>query len=241
MSAVEEQNMHGSKKILVYAKKVKGGKVAGKNSDKENYSYGISNKNLKDYELINKYSSIEDLNEFLSRKNINSIKKETLSDVKNRDFYGDFVLESEYLDYDLAIRYSGDFMTYYQSKNVGTLTELHKARDIWNQFIEGNYKTAEPGLIFWSQMSKYSPSNYVGKPIACTNPCGEVPLEDGGSCNLGSINLAMMVKNEYTSDARIDWDTIAESTKNVVRFLDNVVFWNQTLNALENKKYCIRH
>ena len=44
-------------------------------------------------------------------------------------------------------------------------------------------------------MSKYSPSNYVGKPIICTKPCAEVPLEDGGACNLGSINLSRFVKN----------------------------------------------
>jgi ribonucleoside-diphosphate reductase alpha chain len=107
---------------------------------------------------------------------------------------------------------------------------------VFDQFIEGNYKTAEPGLIFWSTMSKYSPSNYVGKPIICTNPCAEVPLEDGGACNLGSLNLSCFVENGYESNAKINWDQLAESTAILIRFLDNVVTWNEDLNALEKQR-----
>ena len=85
-------------------------------------------------------------------------------------------------------------------------------------------------------MSNYSPSNYVGKPIICTNPCAEVPLEDGGACNLGSLNLSRFVDNGYEADAKINWDTLAESTSILVRFLDNVVTWNEDLNALEKQR-----
>ena len=85
-------------------------------------------------------------------------------------------------------------------------------------------------------MSNYSPSNYVGKPIICTNPCAEVPLEDGGACNLGSINLSRFVINGYTSNPKIDWDQLADSTRTLVRFLDNVVTWNEDLNALEKQR-----
>jgi ribonucleoside-diphosphate reductase alpha chain len=63
-----------------------------------------------------------------------------------------------------------------------------------------------------------------------------VPLEDGGACNLGSINLSRFVINGYESDARIDWDQLAESSAILVRFLDNVVTWNEDLNALEKQR-----
>jgi ribonucleoside-diphosphate reductase alpha chain len=236
MSSVEEQNKYGENKILVYRKLKKGGPVQGKSADKENYAYGMSAKEVKDYKLEEKFDTIEDLNNYLSNFNLEAVKESDLKKVQNRDYYGDFVLESENLDYDISIKYSGDFLTYYKSKSVGEIKELHKARDIWNKFVEGNYSTAEPGLIFWSQMTKYSPSNYVGKKIACTNPCGEVPLEDGGACNLGSINLARMIKNGYSTHAKVDWDLIKRTTDNVVRFLDNVVWWNKTLNALEKQR-----
>ena len=85
-------------------------------------------------------------------------------------------------------------------------------------------------------MSKYSPSNYVDRPIICTNPCAEVPLEDGGACNLGSINLSRFVNNGFTPNATINWDQLAESTQLLVRFLDNVVTWNEDLNALEKQR-----
>ena len=127
-------------------------------------------------------------------------------------------------------------MLYFDSPNTNEIKNLIKAREIWDQFIEGNYKTAEPGLIFWSTMSDYSPSNYVGKPIISTNPCAEVPLEDGGACNLGSLNLSRFVMDGYQNNARINWDQLAESTQLLVRFLDNVVTWNEDLNALEKQR-----
>ena len=127
-------------------------------------------------------------------------------------------------------------MLYFGSVQTDEVREKVKARDIWDQFIEGNYTTAEPGLIFWTTMSKYSPSNYVGRPIICTNPCAEVPLEDGGACNLGSINLSRFVIDGFTPRARIDWDQLAESSNILTRFLDNVVTWNESLNALEKQR-----
>ena len=235
MSAVEEQTMYGKDTILVYKKVKKGGAVEGPSADDNNYSYGMSKKDVKDYELYKKFNNVDELNEFLLENKSKQINKEVLDDVENRDFYGDYVIETE-SEYDLAIRYSGDYLTYYKSKNVGEIKSLHKARDIWNAFVEGNYKTAEPGLIYWSQMAKYSPSNYVGRPISCTNPCGEVPLEEGGACNLGSVNLSRMVKNGYTSEAKLDWELVDKTTANLTRFLDNVVWWNETLNALESQR-----
>lgn len=236
MNAVEEQNLYGKDKILVYKKHELGGPVKGKSAEEHNYSYGISEKDLTKYSQLEQFNTIEELNAYLIENNFTQITKEQLLDVKNRDFYGDFVMQSEKSEHDLAIKYSGDFMTYYHNSSVGELKELYKARDIWNKFIEGNYKTAEPGLIFWSEMAKYSPSNYVGRPIASTNPCGEVPLEDGGACNLGSINLSRMVENGFTSEAKVNWELLDKTAANLIRFLDNVVWWNETLNALDKQR-----
>ena len=151
-----------------------------------------------------------------------------------RNKFGDYTVNCD--DCDLAIRQSGDFMLYFNNEDTGEIKQLVKARSIWDEFVEGNYKTAEPGLIFWSTMSDYSPSNYVGRPIVSTNPCAEVPLEDGGACNLGSLNLSRFVIDGYQNNARINWDQLAESSQLLVRFLDNVVTWNEDLNALEKQR-----
>ena len=85
-------------------------------------------------------------------------------------------------------------------------------------------------------MAKYSPSNYVGRPISATNPCAEVPLEDGGACNLGSINLSRLVLDGFTGKARLDWKRLDATVAHAVRFLDNVVTWNEELNPLEKQR-----
>ena len=165
-----------------------------------------------------------------------SIDKEEFHDEKARDVFGDYICQLKKADFDLAVRQSGDFLLYFDSPCTNEVRQLIKARDVWDQFVEGNYKTAEPGIIFWSTMSNYSPSNYVGKPIICTNPCAEVPLEDGGACNLASLNLSRFVENGYEDNATINWDQLADTTNTVVRFLDNVVTWNEDLNALEKQR-----
>ncbi len=236
MQAVSEQKTYGKNKILVYKKFNKNIVAHAYLEDTQHYAIQIPAKNIEEYELFKVFSDISSLNDFLY-KNYEIIITETdLDDPNKRDVFGDLVLPIEREPFDLAVRYSGDFMLYFASKPSGEIRRLIKAREIWDAFIEGNYKTAEPGLIFWSNMSKYSPSNYVGRPISCTNPCAEVPLENGGACNLASINLSRLVKNGYRRNAEIDWETLKDVIKTTVRFLDNVVSWNEILNPLEKQR-----
>ena len=234
MQAVEEQNVFGDSRILVYSKDkevsgmglVQGGAV--------HYSYGIPSKPIDRYKLIASFENFEDMAKYVENQTGFTVSADDLSNPLKRNMFGDLVVEGSASD--LAVKYSGDFMLYYNSKDTGEIKRLVKARKLWNMFVEGNYKTAEPGLIFWSTMTKYSPSNYAGRPIASTNPCGEVPLEDGGACNLASVNLSRFVKAGYTKNAQIDWESIEEATNLVVRFLDNVVTWNEILNPLEKQR-----
>jgi len=59
--------------------------------------------------------------------------------------------------------------------------------------------------------------------ISATNPCGEIPLPAYGACNLGSINLALFVKEPFTERACWDSDGIQATTAMGVRLLDNVI------------------
>ncbi|MAG16035.1 ribonucleoside-diphosphate reductase, adenosylcobalamin-dependent [Candidatus Woesearchaeota archaeon] len=235
MQAVEEQNNHQGK-ILVYRKdrEVSGLGIAQAGSI--HYSYGIPSKPIERYQLLEKFDNIDKLNSFLEKNDAGKITEEELSDANSRDMFGDLIVKSQVSEYDFAIKKAGDFMLYFNSPQTAEIKRLVKAREIWNSFVEGNYKTAEPGLIFWSTMTKYSPSNYVGMPILSTNPCGEVPLEDGGACNLASLNLSRFVVDGYTKEAKIDWIALREATTSVIRFLDNVVIWNELLNPLEKQR-----
>jgi ribonucleoside-diphosphate reductase alpha chain len=235
MQAVREETEYKRDTILVYRKRHKLRLTEALQDKGHYYSLGIPSKDINDYELLESFADTEKMNVWLESNFNHSVRDEDLNNKQKRDVYGDYLMDIG-KDWELAIKYAGDFLLYFASTPSGEIRNLVKARDIWNLFVESNYHSAEPGLIFWSQMSKYSPSNYVGKPIISTNPCAEVPLEDGGACNLGSINLSRFVINGFSDKAKIDWEQLRISTGTCIRFLDNVVTWNETLNPLEKQR-----
>ena len=86
------------------------------------------------------------------------------------------------------------------------------------------WKSAEPGLIFFDQINKYNVfAKSKGGPIKATNPCGEQSLYPYESCNLGSINLANLVKRKADGEYEFDWQGYEEIIRKSTRFLDNVI------------------
>lgn len=236
MQAVEEQKKYGPDKLIIYKKYNKELVTKAYQDDGHHYSIQIPAKDISEYEHLAAFQNLNMLNDYLFNNYKLMLDQQDLKDANKRDVFGDVVLPLDDQPYDLAVRYSGDFLLYFGSEPSGEIRRLIKAREVWDAFVEGNYKTAEPGLIFWSRMSKYSPSNYVDRPISSTNPCAEVPLEDGGACNLGSINLSRFVNDGFTKEAKLDMEKLQRVTATVIRFLDNVVSWNETLNPLAKQR-----
>jgi ribonucleoside-diphosphate reductase alpha chain len=89
------------------------------------------------------------------------------------------------------------------------------------------WKSGEPGLIFFDMINKYNVfAKARGMPLRATNPCGEQSLYPYESCNLGSINLANLVKRKADGEYEFDWQRYEEMIRKTTLFLDNVIDMN---------------
>lgn len=130
-----------------------------------------------------------DLEEFIDIKNnLDNINKANIS-IRMSDEFMQQALNCK--EYELS---------YFRKETEEIIKKDVDAAYIFKKICENNWRTGEPGLLFWDRIKEW---NLVNRNInfnyAGVNPCAEEPLPAGGSCLLGSLNLAEFVDEENRS------------------------------------------
>jgi ribonucleoside-diphosphate reductase alpha chain len=131
-----------------------------------------------------------------------------------------------------AVEEDKDFELRFENDKVKVRKKI-RARKLWEKLIRSAWASAEPGLIFWDAVKRYSPTEYSGMEVHGVNPCSEQALEDYGNCCLGNVNLSLFVKEEFEDRASIDWENLEKALRYSVRFLDNILDYNTYKHPLK--------
>lgn len=166
-----------------------------------------------------------DLEEFISIKNdLNSVTKANIS-VKVTDEFMKAVVNEDYYD-----------LTFVRPETNEEIVKRVFAPDIFKQLCENNWNYAEPGILYWDNIQNFNLLQYDDNfEYAGVNPCAEEPLPAGGSCLLGSLNLAAFV-DEDEWGPKFAFEDFEDAVELAVVALNDVLDEGLPLHPLEEQR-----
>lgn len=151
----------------------------------------------------------------------------------------------------ISVRVSDDFMKavvndknwdleFHRPESDEIITNTVKARDVLRLLALRNWEWAEPGVLYWDNIKEHNLLDNTDFEYAGVNPCAEEPLPAGGSCLLGSLNLAAFVDDPFTDEASVNTVALASATKCAVKALNKVLDEGLMLHPLEEQRNTVR-
>ena len=141
-------------------------------------------------------------------------------------------------DFMEAVKKNEEYLLHYTRETTGEVIEKRvNARELFRRITETNWDYAEPGALFWDRITGWNLlSNTKEFSYAGVNPCAEEPLPAGGSCLLGSVNLAQFVENPFTDEAFFDFDGFKLCVQASVKALNEVLEEGLPLHPLPEQR-----
>ncbi len=138
-------------------------------------------------------------------------------------------------NFNLSVLVFPDFIEAYEKDEMYALVNPRtkkpwkhvKARYLMDAIAMSAWRTGDPGVIFFDNLNKRNVLLKAKGPIRATNPCGEEPLYEYESCNLGSINLYAHFKEDEMGNKEFDWEELKKTIRIATQFLDNVIDVNK--------------
>lgn len=124
------------------------------------------------------------------------------------------------------------------SLDVGETLEL-PARFIWDLMVDGAWRNGEPGLFYLDETNRehtFDVDEHPEYEINATNPCAEQPLNNYEACNLGHINLSLMLQedaatfDQWKSQQDHEYDTLQAE---VVDYLNSAIDYDDFDRTIE--------
>jgi len=171
-----------------------------------------------------------DIEEFIDIKNdLSKVTKANIS-VRLSDYFMNCLQEEK------------PWKLHFARPETGEIVEREISADgLFHRLCENNWNMAEPGVLFWDRISSWNLlSEDDSFSYAGVNPCAEEPLPAGGSCLLGSVNLARFVEDAFTEKASFDFDGFVDAVKKAVVALNEVLDEGLPLHPLQEQQDSVR-
>lgn len=139
----------------------------------------------------------------------------------------------------ISVRFTDDFLKAAEKGEQYTLrwpvasplaeakiTRVVNAKEIWDQFVDSAWASAEPGAMFWDTVQRTTPADiYIeeGFSSISSNPCAEIVLCPYDSCRLMALNLSSFVNDPFTPRAEFDFGLFSEVVAKSQRLMDDLV------------------
>ena len=167
-----------------------------------------------------------DLEEFIELKtDLDKVTKANISVKITREFME-------------AVKNNAEYTLSFTREETGEKIEkVVNAKDVFRKLCVANWDFAEPGILFWDAIEEWNLlSNNDEFKYAGVNPCAEEPLPSGGSCLLGSINLA-----EFVDDYKLfNFTAFGETVEIAVKYLNEILDEGLSLHPLAIQQETVR-